>query len=80
MGIAQKLSRRNLYAGLVLLTLLVTGCEGLTPYEARDYRENGPERGVFTGSEGEFIIYRKVEKPATGNKADKESDETANGE
>ena len=44
-----------MYVGL----LLVTGCAGIEPYEARDYREEGPEQGLFTGSQGEWVIYRK---------------------
>lgn len=76
MGISQKRSRKkNLYASLFLVTLLVTGCAGLEPYKARDYREDGPERGIFTGSEGEFIIYQKVDEPETGSKTGKKPDE-----
>jgi hypothetical protein len=46
----------SLAAAVLLLCLLVTGCSGITPYQPRNHREEGPERGVFTGSKGEFVI------------------------
>jgi len=63
-----------------MAALLVTGCAGIEPYEARDHREEGPERGLLSGPDGEFIIYRKVDEPAAGSEAGKEPDETAEGE
>ena len=38
------------------------------------------EKGLFTGSEGEFVIYRKVDESETGSEASQRSDETADGE
>ncbi len=35
---------------------------------------------MLTGSEGEFIIFRKADEPETGSEAGKRSDETADGE
>ena len=46
----------SLTAAGLLLCLLVTGCSSITPYQPRNHREEGPERGVFTGSKGEFVI------------------------
>ena len=69
-----------LWIGPLLVALLVTGCAGIKPYEPRDHREEGPEKGLFTGSEGEFVIFRKADEPETGSKASKRSDETADGE
>ena len=66
--------------GPLLVALLVTGCAGIEPYEPRDNREEGMEKGLFTGSEGEFVIYRKADEPETGSEAGKESDVTADGE
>ena len=43
-------------AAVLLLCLLVTGCSSMTPYQPRNNREEGPERGIFTGSKGEFVI------------------------
>ena len=80
MGISITLRRRALWIGLLLVALLVAGCAGIKPYEPRDYREEGMEKGLFTGSEGEFVIYRKVDEPETGSEAAKKPDETAGGE
>jgi hypothetical protein len=64
MGSSRAHKRKALNIGLlVVTTLLVTGCAGIQPYEARDNREEGPEKGVFSGSAGEFIIYRRADKP-----------------
>jgi len=43
-------------AVLLLLLLWVIGCSGITVYQPRNHREEGPERGVFTGSKGEVVI------------------------
>ena len=64
----------------MLVALLVAGCAGITPYEPRDHREEGPEKGLFTGSEGEFVIFRKADEPEAGSEAGKKLDETADGE
>jgi hypothetical protein len=64
----------------LLVALLVAGCAGITPYEPRDHREEGPEKGLFTGSEGEFVIFRKADEPEAGSEAGKKLDETADGE
>jgi len=65
---------------LLVASLVVFGCAGIKPYEPRNNREEGPEKGLFTGSEGEFVIFRKAEEPETGSEASKRSDETADGE
>ena len=64
----------------MLVVWLVAGCAGIKPYEPRDHREEGPEKGLFTGSEGEFVIFRKADEPETGSDAGNKSDETADGE
>ncbi len=51
----------------LLVGLLVTGCAGYEPYEPRDEREEGPKKGLFSGSEGEFVIFKKTEEPETGD-------------
>jgi len=62
MGNSRTQGWKALYIGLLLVTtLLVTGCAGIQPYEARDNREEGPEKGIFSGSAGEFIIYRRAD-------------------
>ena len=79
MGISKTPRRKALWIGLLLVALLVAGCSGIKPYEPRDYRQEGPERGLFTGSEGEFVIFRKADEPETGSEAGNRSDETADG-
>ena len=80
MGISRTQRRKVLWIGPLLVALLVTGCAGIEPYEPRDNREEGMEKGLFTGSAGEFVIYRKVDESETGSEASKRSDETADGE
>ena len=80
MSISRTHRRKALWIGALLVALLFTGCAGIKLYEPRGDREEGPEKGLFTGSEGEFVIYRKAEKPETGSEASKRSDETAEGE
>lgn len=85
MGISRVHRRKALWIGTLLVALLVAllviaGCAGIEPYEPRDNREEGPEKGLFTGSEGEFVIFRKADEPETGGEASKRSDETADGE
>jgi hypothetical protein len=63
-----------------MVALLVFGCAGIEPYEPRNNREEGLERGLFTGSEGAFVIYRKADEPETSSEANKSSEETADGE
>jgi hypothetical protein len=62
---------------LLLCLLVVTGCSSITPYPPRDNREEGPERGIFTGSKGEFVIPMpgepKEEKESPKKKSEKSS-------
>ena len=80
MGILGTHRRQALWICPLLVALLVAGCAGIKPYEPRDNREEGPEKGLFTGSEGEFVIFRKADEPETGSEAGKKLDETADGE
>jgi hypothetical protein len=79
MDILKTIMRKELWIGPLLAALLVAGCAGIKPYEPRDDRQEGLERGLYTGSEGEFVIYRKVDKPESGSEAGNSSDETADG-
>ena len=81
MGISGTPRRKVLWIVALLVTLLVVaGCGGIKPYEPRNNREEGPQKGLCTGSEGEFVIFRKAEEPETGSEAGKRSEETADGE
>ncbi len=40
----------------LLFSILFAGCAGMKPYEPRNNREEGPEKGLFSGSQGEFVI------------------------
>ena len=80
MGILRTHRRRALWIGALLVALLVTGCAGIKPYEPRDWREEGPKKGLLTGPEGEFVIFRKVDEPEKTTEASKPSDKIADGE
>jgi hypothetical protein len=78
MGESRTHRRKVLWIGPLLVALLVTGCAGIKPYKPRDNREEGMERGLFTGSEGAFVILRKADEPETPSKekkAEPKSDE-----
>ena len=75
-----RIRRKVLLIGPLLVALLVTGCAGIKPYEPRDIREEGMEKGLFTGSEGEFVIYRQADEPEADSEAAKGSEVTADGE
>jgi len=56
-----------------MFSILFAGCAGMTPYEPRNNREEGPESGLFSGPQGEFVILRKAEpdkKDQSEEKAD----------
>jgi hypothetical protein len=66
----------------LLLWLIVAGCSSITPYQPRNNREEGPERGIFTGSKGEFVISIPVpgEPAKEDEKAKTTSEETPKSE
>jgi hypothetical protein len=44
-------------AALLLAALLViAGCAEVQPYSPSNHREEGPAKGLFTGSRGEWVI------------------------
>ena len=65
---------------MLLALLVISGCAGIEPYEPRNNREEGPERGLFTGSEGEFVIFRKADQPKTDSETSKTSGDPVDGE
>jgi hypothetical protein len=63
-------------AAVLLLSLFVASCSSITPYQPRNHREEGPERGVFSGSKGEFVIPMPNEPAKGDEKAKKSSEKT----
>jgi hypothetical protein len=62
---------KALWCAIVIVPLLFTGCAGIEPYQPRDYREEGLKKGLFTGSEGEFVIFRKTAEPESDSEEKK---------
>jgi len=57
MGIYNEHSRKVWWTVVLLLIVVVmAGCAGITPYDPPNHREEGPEKGLFTGSQGEWVI------------------------
>ena len=53
------MSHRRKLAWMVALpaaVLVIAGCAEIRPYEAPNHREEGPAKGLFTGSQGEWVI------------------------
>ncbi len=75
MGISRAHIRKVLQIGPLLVVLMVTGCAGIKPYVPRDDREEGPKKGLFSGSEGGFVIYRSAGEPGTGKEEKKAGQE-----
>jgi hypothetical protein len=68
MAFSRSVGRKALWFTVVLMAALaIAGCAGITPYQPRDNREEGPEKGLFTGSQGEFEILRKTDAPEKGS-------------
>ena len=55
--------------------LVIAGCAGIQPYEPRNHREEGPKDGLFSGSEGEFVILEKGVGPVKGSEDKKSPNE-----
>lgn len=58
--------------GLWMIPLLVAlwvmvGCAEIKPYKPYNHREEGPQEGLFTGSEGDWVIFRKGKAPPDGD-------------
>ena len=66
--------RRKPVVGSLLALLVLAGCAGMEPYEVQNRREEGPQNGVFTGSEGEFVIFRLEDKSKPEEQPEKEDD------
>ena len=82
MGICSKHSRKNRWTAILLLiVVLMAGCAGIEPYEPPNNREEGPEKGLFTGSQGEWVILGpKAPETAAEEKKNGASESETNGE
>ena len=56
---------------MLMLPAIIAGCSGMTPIELRNNREEGPEQGLFSGSQGEFVIFRGEEAAKTDHVGEK---------
>ena len=69
-----RLTRRRILC--LLLLLILSGCSGIEPYAPVNHREEGPERGLFSGPAGDFVIYQKGDEAATESKEKKKEKES----
>ena len=79
MGIYNDNSRKIRWTAVLLLVVVVmAGCAGIEPYEPRNNREEGPQKGLFTGSQGEWVILgpKAPQAGAEENKNDPPKPET----
>ena len=58
---------------MLLILVIIGSCAGIEPYEPRNDREEGPEKGLFTGSQGEWVIVGPKE-PETDKEKEEEKD------
>jgi hypothetical protein len=61
---------------LCAAALLVVNCAGITAYDPPAYDEAPPGRGLFTGAEGEFVIYQKAVEADPDGEANKNEGQT----
>lgn len=56
--------QKMVFVVILLLCLFVGGCSGITPGSEplRDNREEGPEKGLFSGPDGEFVLLGPASK------------------
>ena len=69
--------RQAIWIGALLAALLlIIGCAGIQPYNPPNHREEGPQKGLFTGSEGEFVIFRRADEQKKDSQDQQRADET----
>jgi hypothetical protein len=59
MGACSILVRATRRDVVLLTAMLVSACAGVEPFEPRNDRVEGPQRGLFSGEAGEFVIFRR---------------------
>jgi hypothetical protein len=67
--------KRHLLWFLVLL--VISGCSGIEPLELTNTREEGPVKGLFSGSDGEFVILRRTDEDFAANADESVADEAS---
>jgi len=48
---------------LLTAVLIIVGCAEIQPYNPPNHREEGPQKGLFTGSQGEWVIVGPKDSP-----------------
>jgi hypothetical protein len=61
----------------LLALMVVSGCSGIEPLELTNTREEGPEKGLFSGSDGEFVILRRTDEDFAANADEPVADEAS---
>ncbi len=59
----------------LLALMVISGCSGIEPLELTNAREEGPEKGLFSGSDGEFVILRRTDEDFAANAGETATDE-----
>ena len=62
---------------LLLALIVVSGCSGIEPLELTNTREEGPEKGLFSGTDGEFVILRRTDEDFAANADEPVTDEAS---
>jgi hypothetical protein len=57
-----KLTAFTKTSALWAVVLMVAGCAGITPYDPPEYGEQPKTQGLFSGADGEFVIYQKADE------------------
>ena len=58
-----------------MIMVVMAGCAGIQPYEPRNNREEGPQKGLFTGAQGEWVILRAQETQQSDSSENTSPDE-----
>ena len=61
----------------LLALLIFYGCSGIEPFELTSAREEGPEKGLFSGADGEFVILRRTDEDFAANADEPVTDEAS---
>jgi hypothetical protein len=67
--------RKSISAEVLLLAalLVIAGCSEIKPYNPPNHREEGPGKGLFTGSQGAWVITLPEAAAQAGGEENKEA-------